>query len=543
MPTPRNNEQLVSQPAVTATSTHLFGTKTAVQTSDLAEPKRENFSLVDRNAGWLLAAIVLLALAVRLVRLGETSLWIDEIWSIRIAGLPWKTFFWTVRNQDPNMSVYYALLHVWLLFGQSEFAARALSVAAGVATIPALYALGVRLFDRKVALIASALLAVNAFHVQWSQETRSYALLVLLMTLSYLYLTKSIERMSAKTGVLYVLTTSLALYAHIYAGLVCVAQAASLLFLGRRRPRWSSMFVLGVGVTMLSLPVVAFILERAKHPWMPLDWLVKPTVHGLYDKFYSFAGNANFPESTGGQLILAAYSILCLIAVISLVLLYRKSGSSVQTWGTMVALLWLLVPMAMALLISLVQPMFMNRYLLMTVPAMALLAAKGIRVIRPASLSVCSLIVVLSLGAARLPPYYQHRASFQEWKTVTQHVITHAQPGDGVIFVIAPGRLLFEYYGDKLYPGKLQSLAAIYPESRDMTTDPMALDYLPSFSINSLRSSLHGHPRVWFVKYHDFFATTTSLRDQMATMLAAEFPQVETVRYDGVTISLYSGRN
>src|ERR1700736_513856 len=135
MPTPRNNEQLVAQPAVTATSTHFF--------LDSTDSKRENFSWVDRNAGWLLAAIVLLALAVRLLRLGETSLWIDEIWSIRIAGLPWKTFFWTVRNQDPNMSVYYALLHVWSLFGQSEFAARSLSVAAGVATIPALYALGV----------------------------------------------------------------------------------------------------------------------------------------------------------------------------------------------------------------------------------------------------------------------------------------------------------------------------------------------------------------------------------------------------------------
>ena len=158
----------------------------------------EAASPADRYASWILAAIMLVALVTRIADLGAASLWLDEIWSIGIARLPWRTFFWTVQNQDPNMSVYYALLHVWLNLGDGEFAVRSLSVAAGVATIPAVYILGARLFDREVGLIAGALLAVNAFHVQWSQETRSYALLVLLLTLSFIYFTKSTSRLSAK---------------------------------------------------------------------------------------------------------------------------------------------------------------------------------------------------------------------------------------------------------------------------------------------------------------------------------------------------------
>ena len=170
---------------------------------------------------------------------------------------------------------------------------------------------------------------------------------------------------------------------------------------------------------MLTLPIVVLILERAKHPWLPLEWLTKPSLHSIYDKFYSLAGNANFPSSTGGKGIVLAYGVVCFIAVLSTARLWRRDGWSSEIWGTAMLLVWLLVPMVLAVLISLVQPMFMNRYLLMTIPALVLLAALGVRKLRPVSLSVCATLVLLALGTARLPQYYRHRATFHEWQAVT----------------------------------------------------------------------------------------------------------------------------
>ena len=82
------------------------------------------------------------------------------------------------------MSLYYLLLRIWLHFGQSEFFIRSLSVVIAAATIPAIYWLARLLYDRRVALIAAALLTVNAYSVRYAQEARSYALFLLLATLS-----------------------------------------------------------------------------------------------------------------------------------------------------------------------------------------------------------------------------------------------------------------------------------------------------------------------------------------------------------------------
>ena len=68
--------------------------------------------------------------------------------------------------------------------------------------------------------------------------------------------------------------------------------------------------------------------------------------------------------------------------------------------------------------------------------------------------------------------------------------ITHAQPGDGLVFCIAPGRLLFDYYRDKSFSGQCVPLTLIYPALRDARVDPLAFEYLPAIQIVALRSAL-----------------------------------------------------
>ena len=121
------------------------------------------------------------------------------------------------------MSLYYVLLRVWLHLGESPFFIRSLSVMLSVATVPAVYWLARMLYDRRVALIAAALFTFNAYGIRYAQEARSYALLVLLATLSSGLLLAFLREPTRNHRVGYIVTSALAVYAHFYALLLLAA--------------------------------------------------------------------------------------------------------------------------------------------------------------------------------------------------------------------------------------------------------------------------------------------------------------------------------
>ena len=490
----------------------------------------------------LLLGISVISFSLRWVWLGEKSLWIDEIWSIGISRMPWHAFLWVVGNQDPNTSLYYILLHFWTLFGNGVLMVRALSVVFAVATVPALYALGNRLFGKTEGLIASALLAVNAFHIQWSQEARGYSLVVLLVTLSSLLFAVCMERPSRKNWVLYVVVSVLAIYAHLYAVLVLESHLLSLIVFPRRKLPWKGLVGAAGVIGAFTVPLVILFSTRAKDPFVPLGWLPKATFHAVYDAFYSLAGNAEFPGSHGGKSILIAYFTVCLIAVLSGMGEWHSSEGSIRLWRLGLLLSWLCVPIASLLAISIVQPMMMSRYLLICVPAITLLAARGIQSIPPRWMSGLVFVAVVALAAQRLPQYFQGRIGFLEWKSVTDRVLAQARPGDAILFYVAPGRLLFDYYREKYHGGTDGHLDIVYPQFTDESEkyDPATLDYFPPMSSDFLGSVAARHSRVWLVIYHDHFDVTRKGSQRIEEGLAARLPKVQESRIDGVKLFLYS---
>ena len=60
-------------------------------------------------------------------------------------------------------------------------AVRSISLAAGMLTLPVVYAIGRMMFSRAGALLATALVALSPPLIDYSQEARAYSLLVLLV--------------------------------------------------------------------------------------------------------------------------------------------------------------------------------------------------------------------------------------------------------------------------------------------------------------------------------------------------------------------------
>src|SRR4029077_1918361 len=138
---------------------------------------------------------------------------------------------------EANMSLYYVLLRGWLHLGFNPFFIRSFSVLASLAALPAIFWLGRQLFDRRVGLIAVALLSCNAYSIRYAQEARSYSLFMLLATLSSGFFVACVREPSSpernRWG--YVLTSVLAVYAHFYALLLIAAQWLSVRGLKRKQ--------------------------------------------------------------------------------------------------------------------------------------------------------------------------------------------------------------------------------------------------------------------------------------------------------------------
>jgi uncharacterized membrane protein len=183
-----------------------------------------------RTAGFWLAAIVALGAALRLWHIGREALWADEALTAVIARYP--PYVLLTEPVDPTGPLYYLIFAALVPAGSTETIARLPSLVAGFATILATYGLGRTLSSRLVGVVAAAIVAVSSPLIEYSQEARSYALLVALTTCSAWALASLFEPHSRKARRLiaaaFVLTTIAAVYTHLVGALWAVSSLAAL---------------------------------------------------------------------------------------------------------------------------------------------------------------------------------------------------------------------------------------------------------------------------------------------------------------------------
>jgi mannosyltransferase len=188
----------------------------------LAEPSPDD-ALDARRAGWLLAAITLLAFVLRLLHV-DSDLWLDEITPIIDYGRI-STLEVIASYPRSNNHLLYTLLTraAIALFGEHEWAVRLPAVLFGTATIPALYWVGRMALSRRAALGAALLLAVSYHHIFFSQSARGYSAYLLFAVLSTGLLVMGLRRDRLMDWALYVLCLFLGFAAQLIMTFVAVA--------------------------------------------------------------------------------------------------------------------------------------------------------------------------------------------------------------------------------------------------------------------------------------------------------------------------------
>jgi mannosyltransferase len=222
--------------------------------------------LAGRRVRVALASIVVLAAALRFSTLGVQSYWLDEAFSVHIAKLSFADVFAQVKRSEGSPPLYYYLAWLWRhAFGTSEFGLRSLSALIGTATVPAAFYAARELVSERAGLVTALLVALNPWLIWYSQEARTYALLVLLSTVALAFFARALRTGGRRDVLLWVLFAGLAMCAHYFAAFLALPEAALLLWSARRERRDARAVLLSVaGLAALGVPLLALALAQRK---------------------------------------------------------------------------------------------------------------------------------------------------------------------------------------------------------------------------------------------------------------------------------------
>jgi mannosyltransferase len=188
------------------------------------------------TVAWLVFALTLLGAFLRFAGIGAQGFWFDEANTALLVHLSPGKMLGLIPRSESTPPLYYCVAWLWArVFGYGEAGLRSLSALAGVATIPLMYGAAAKLFSRRVGLIIAALTACSPLLIWYSQEARSYALLVALSAASLLAFAYALDRPVPRPVACWAVAAALALAAHYYAILVVVPEAVWLLLAHRSR--------------------------------------------------------------------------------------------------------------------------------------------------------------------------------------------------------------------------------------------------------------------------------------------------------------------
>jgi hypothetical protein len=195
--------------------------------------------------------------AIRFATLGQQSFWLDEAVTGRLMRLGFASMVRAIPRSESTPPLYYIVAWLWTrVFGVSEVGLRSLSAVLGTLTIPLLYAAGARIFDRRTGLVAAALGSFGPLLIWYSQEARSYALLVAVCVAGAWAFAAALEADAGGRALwLWAATAGLALLTHYYAVFLVGPQLCWLVWKRGRRAVPGAAAVVVVGLALLPLAV------------------------------------------------------------------------------------------------------------------------------------------------------------------------------------------------------------------------------------------------------------------------------------------------
>lgn len=429
-----------------------------------------------------LSAIVLLGLALRLYRIGEESVCLEEYVCVAHLDSPdLVTFIQRVRASNPPIApLAFAATYVWSrVVGASVVRVRLLFVIIGTLLMPLVYVFareiyGRGAFARRAGLVAALCVALSPVHIFRAQEIRHYGPLTLLALVSLYCFLRVLREERLRWWALNILANILVVWTHLFGVLLLFTQGLFLVLFRWRKARAVLAWVL-VHLALL-IPVLAWVMTKPFEPENIAAIYLRP---GLRVVFYDLVGDdiihmasqlfasgktwGFLPQSYAQPILsmhawfdkaLVAFFCVC-IAWGVWRMIRRKTlegrGSSENTGAPAfedyaLLLMWLIVPpLTLYVLSNVWRPCYQYRYTVYHSLALYILVGGTVASIRRAGLRACAVAALVGLYAYQLTLVLPGPTR-TDWKSVARHIESNGSTDD---LVLVEGgrfwRVIFEF--------------------------------------------------------------------------------------------------
>ncbi|MGW2828355.1 glycosyltransferase family 39 protein [Streptomyces sp. NPDC001286] len=413
------------------------------------------------------------------------GMWGDESVSYLVARRTVPQIWQLLHTVDAVHGLYYLFMHLVLAVHPGEVVLRLPSVCGAAAAAGLVAALGTRLVRPRVGLWAGLLYAVTPMTGHYAQEGRSYALVSAGVAGATLLLVRALREPREHPWWPYASLLAVTCLLHELAVLVLLAHAATLVLARVGRRVWSGWGRAAGAVVVVLLPL-AWVSEGQSGQ---VSWLRTPGWPQVEVLGRSFAAAPEGPVFWG-CVLLAAVGLTA-----------RRPA--------VVALPLLVLPPAVLLLVSQIQPLYDDRYVLYALAGAPLLVAAGAdrlvtvagrllprvprrpvrRLVPLGGVLAVAFVFVASLPLQRENRSPDHRP--ENFAAVSAAVARQARPGDAVLFLPSFWRV-----GAQAYPkgfGRARDVALAESGARSGTLS--GLEAPPG----ELRRRLASVDRVWVV--------------------------------------------
>lgn len=387
----------------------------------------------------LLVLILCFGAILRFYHLDFQSAWLDELHTLNETNPSFKFMevYQEVFKGEQMPVLYFYFIHIFLkLFGYSVLVARLFSVFLGITSIYATYLLGRELMNKKTGLIAAVLIAVNFFHLYYSQEARPYIFLYLFTTISFLSLIKFIKDSSLKNACLYGVITALMLYGHFFALFTIFAQYLFLMFVlsktdhDKRKNFFLRVVLSGSIILVMHIPSIKILWNVSK---ISSFWVQMPTLDIYTTIFKGFFGNA--------EMLLFVVGLVGIFYFIKLFSNPEREENlqeiitNKMVFSFLLFSFWTVITLLIPLIRSHIKvPMIVDRYFIVLLPAVILIIAFGIEKINSSFVqkTIIILIIIFSLTDIVIVKKYYHIKSKSEFREISNLVVSNRTPDEPI---------------------------------------------------------------------------------------------------------------
>jgi mannosyltransferase len=252
---------------------------------------------------WPLAALIVLAAALRLATLTEQSFWYDESFTpVHVLHADLGATLKALVHSENTPPLWYLLAWVDVrLLGDGALALRLPSALAGIATVPVVWAIGNALSGRRAALTGAAIVAVNPLFVWYSQEARAYGLFVFFAALAMLCFVRLLREPSTTRAAWFALSGALALLTHYFAVFLLIPMVLLLL---RERSARRAALPGAAALAVVGLALLPLISAQGGHgtQWIG-RWALSSRLQAIPQ--YFLTGYSGSPLGHGVELLVA----------------------------------------------------------------------------------------------------------------------------------------------------------------------------------------------------------------------------------------------